>query len=137
MTAKELQQLGPLQEKWMEELESGNHQQTRRALFDGTGYCCLGIGARFVLGIRPICDKSGRYTFGENGRTGLEKDYKKLGLYTPTGGQYEPRRFHRSLAILNDGIAGGYSASEVCSKTFKDIAAIIRSDPSVYFTEPK
>ncbi len=32
--------------RWIEALESGEYEQTNGVLFDGTGYCCLGVLAK-------------------------------------------------------------------------------------------
>jgi len=35
---------------WIERLRSGEYNQTRETLCDGTGYCCLGVAVEGVLG---------------------------------------------------------------------------------------
>jgi hypothetical protein len=32
-----------IKQKWIDALLSGEYQQTRQQLFDGDGYCCLGV----------------------------------------------------------------------------------------------
>jgi len=32
-----------IKQKWIDALLSGEYQQTRQQLFDGNGYCCLGV----------------------------------------------------------------------------------------------
>lgn len=36
--------------KWVEALRSGEYKQCRAYLFDGEGYCCLGVYSKVVLG---------------------------------------------------------------------------------------
>lgn len=33
----------PNKKRWVKALRSGEYKQTRSALYDGTGYCCLGV----------------------------------------------------------------------------------------------
>jgi hypothetical protein len=37
-------------ETWVTALESGEYDQCTQALYDGVGYCCLGVYAKVVLG---------------------------------------------------------------------------------------
>jgi hypothetical protein len=37
-------------ETWVTALESGEYSQCEGALYDGEGYCCLGVYAKVVLG---------------------------------------------------------------------------------------
>jgi hypothetical protein len=39
-----------LKQKWLAALRSGEYEQTKRTLFDGTGYCCLGVLEKCVIG---------------------------------------------------------------------------------------
>jgi hypothetical protein len=32
-----------IKEKWINALNSGEYKQTKRCLYDGDGYCCLGV----------------------------------------------------------------------------------------------
>jgi hypothetical protein len=140
MFAKEIKKKMTLtenQEKWLQILETTDEPQTRIALFDGYGYCCLGICARFVLGIEPIYVED-RYEFkGETAVLGhsmgaemglmfngglaahtdtLFYDYIKEAGY---GGDK-----HLTLAGYNDAGA-----------TFKQIAYAIRKLPEAVFYE--
>lgn len=81
-------QIGPKQEKWLQALESGDYDQCRGMLYDGTGYCCLGV-ANKVLELNEVNKTMLRYT------------YKELGLYDPSG-RLEPYIFDgKNLLLLS------------------------------------
>jgi hypothetical protein len=124
--------LGPLQEKWLKELESEKYKQGRgylcqKAEDDSNVYCCLGIAAEFVLNISPIrliheatCEFGGfRQFLRDFDRMGLDSDVGSL--ITPF---YLKEQRIKSLADMNDK---GW--------TFKEIAAYIRSNPENVFTK--
>jgi hypothetical protein len=47
-------------DKWVAALRSGEYKQTRKRLFSGKGYCCLGVFCTAVEGIKlkrsEVCD---------------------------------------------------------------------------------
>lgn len=122
----------PEQEKWLSELESGKHKQATGELYNGEGYCCLGVAARFVLGLKPI-DNNGYYKLGNNAHVLCTKDANKLRLFAGGGtirsryrwafAQVLPIDTEESLAEYNDNGA-----------TFAQIAAAIRAMPWAVFT---
>lgn len=105
--------LGPNQIKWLEALESGRYEQCRGVLFNGTGYCCLGVG-RSTLG-RPLARNLMKVLAAE--------DAYDLGLFGPSGasddGQFK-------LAKLNDD-----------GVSFQGIVAAIRENPRRYLRRAK
>lgn len=128
--------LGPIQTMWLENLEKYPERQARGAL--GTGRpdnytaCCLGEGLLCVarhegIPLENFFDKSGEIReIDEKGNTSyasLHLNFSKLGLITNWG---HSNRHTHSLASLNDH-----------GKTWPEIAAIIRANPEMYFTEPK
>lgn len=110
--------LGPLQTKWLEELELGKHKQCKKTLGEGEAYCCLGIARKFVLG-RDLSLYPRSFLH--------EEDVKDLGLYSDEGHPYPgARTTEPSLATMNDG-----------GSTFEEIATIIRANPEKYFKESR
>lgn len=129
MAKKAKQKLGPLQKKWLAALESGKYRQARGQLCKRTsghyGYCCLGVAAHVCLG-KPVYMLDGAKIL-------RNAWYTKLGL---RGASAPPKHgvYHSAgLTYLNDGS----DDEHVKKHTFKQIAAIIRKDPSVYFRSPK
>jgi hypothetical protein len=106
------QKLGPNQLKWIEALESGEFQQTRRLMCVSGKYCCLGV-ARKVLNLKNTTKYSLGLSFGELGLRSSDGRANVLGA--------------DSLVALND----------IEGLSFKEIATVLREDPSMYFTEPK
>lgn len=105
------QELGPHQIAWIEALESGKYKQ-------GNGQ--LRSRDQFY----GQCDSSGDWTY--DGELGIAPRtlIKHLGLRDENGSS---TKFTGSwLTELNDE-----------GKTFLEIAAIIRADPSIYFKEPR
>jgi len=139
---------GPIQTKWLEELESDRHTQTRHTLSCSSGMCCLGVAAKHVLKIEPV-----RITRSDDEWDWLDgagEDYDwietfqrmegvinyrmacQLGLKTPHGGFHDGDnrpvliRDRYSLVDLNDA---GF--------TFTEIAQVIRENPELIFEEPR
>lgn len=89
---------------WLEALRSGNYPQARDQLFDGDGYCCLGVACT-VLGLEPV-DYDGQsfaYAFGDE-KNPVTLPYEGqvwLGLNTGNPAVAFPDGY-QSLATLND-----------------------------------
>ena len=92
-----------IRDKWVKALRSGRYKQAREYLYDGRGYCCLGVLAR-VQGAKPneLEDQSL-----------LEYDLKKYSAGIRIKSQ-------KTLAEKNDGT--GFDCK---SQTFKEIADYI------------
>lgn len=132
MTAK--QELGPRQEKYLQMLESGDYQQVQMYLCkieEGVRkYCCLGIACLLHGAKEEQCVDAGSNFISFDG----EKDYlptevqKYLRFRGHDGGEFAWNGYFldQSLIDLNDSR----------HLTFKEIAAVIREDPSRVFLEP-
>lgn len=123
------QQLGALQQKWVEALESGEFKQCTGRLKKykylpdhiESKYCCLGVADE-------VCDL-GEYA----GETTLRHVYTGLGLYDPEGGfkgnstikVIDKGNEYSSLVLMND--KGKLS--------FKTIAKMIRKYPELVFAK--
>ena len=129
---KKIQPLGPLQKKWLKELESGKYKQTRNYLHNSKGFCCLGIACEIVLGMKPKTkDGFGSFVFGaQNLNTELPPTAIRKMKFRSSKGKTKDDDYKKDLASLNDGL------DLEKKKSFKEIAAIVRKDPSVYFTAP-
>lgn len=112
------QELGPNQRAWLGALESGDWKQGFAVLCSKDDeYCCLGVGCiianiKFEIDddyLAPLALVEHLALFDENGSAGVESLPHK-----------------KTLAGLNDD-----------GVSFPDIAALIRSDPSIYFREPR
>ena len=90
-----------IKEKWVKALRSGRYKQAKECLYNGGGYCCLGVLAR-VQGAKT----------NELGDEYLEDDLKKYAAGLRLDSQ-------KVLARMNDGSGNDYS------KTFKEIADYI------------
>jgi hypothetical protein len=112
------QPLGPKQQAWIDALKSGEYKQGERAaLFDGEGYCCLGVACA-LLGQLPPYKAS----------TMPPETRNTYGFYNGIGEGV--RSEITPLYILNDG--SGFSDRH----SFSEIAAIVEQDPSLYFKGP-
>lgn len=122
--------LGPLQTKWVLELESDKHKQGEGNLRDGDAYCCLGVACEFVLGIKPEKalhpQEDTLYAFEGCTIYMPATGVKQLGLSSIFGNPYTKANTNNkyALAALNDH-----------GKTFKEIAQILRDNPKDYFKE--
>ena len=130
-----MQALGPNQELWLKDLETTEVPQEKEYLSvedkNGNliGDCCLGRACK-VFGLFP--NKKEEHIdplkiivfFNNCSQQCPLVIVEKLKFYSCTGSSNDSIGDH-CLVILND-----------TGKTFKEIAAIIRKDPSVYFSEP-
>ena len=97
-------------------MESGEYKQATHVLFDGEGYCCLGVACEVVGGFTPTANESsGLLLSGQS-----EEVMNKLKFYGSLG-QGE-LGLSKSLAGYNDK-----------GKSFKEIAAMIRANPEDWF----
>lgn len=55
-----------IKERWIRALRSGRYKQSQGRLYDGEGFCCLGVLEYAVFGLDPIFDKA-RQEFFLNG----------------------------------------------------------------------
>lgn len=127
---------GP-QQRWAEYLESGLFSQTRAALHDTVGRCCLGVGCQVAIdGGVPVHvrlvyrrasdqEENTHYTYdGENGR--MPKAVREhLGLRGSLGA-YRSQSDWQNTFLSDD--------NDVRRLSFEEIAAIIRSKPEGMFS---
>lgn len=121
--------LGPLQEQWLQELESGRHNQGKGYLYQKNGettkYCCLGVAAMFVLKLEPF-GTACMSIFSFDGSEENLLAYEHIGLHDSAGKLLERFTLRdievASLAEMNDK-----------GMTFQDIAAYIRANPENVF----
>lgn len=113
--------LGPLQTKWLEALESGQYSQCKAFLYDGGGYCCLGVAVVAALN---------KHLETRVGWVLPNEDFVALGLFSDNGASQtsitDSKGVTESLAELND---------RGCS--FQQIATLLRKVPRHYFKESK
>lgn len=138
-----------VQEKLLEELESGKHRQADSVLIakdekdeegncegDGFSYCCLGVAARFALGEEPERTDLGWNFGGSPGVLTLDQT-ERLNLHSGYGvfkhGCTAPIAEPSPLVPEHSPL---YSLSEMndWGLSFKEIAAFIRKTPWAVFT---
>jgi hypothetical protein len=117
-------------ELWSKALRSKKYKQTKGALANQDGHCCLGVACDLAVkaGIIPAPEKSGdkksyMLIFDKHHIALPEKVRAWLGLRTSTGRVTD---FYESLAALND-----------CGSTFEEIASIIDNEPEGLFVKEK
>lgn len=115
-----------LNKRWIEALESGEYKQTKNFLYDGVGYCCLGVACK-VAG-REFTQVNDYWKIDGEGALLPYDVMDELGLYENNGldeNHYDIRPgvesgevplLYDSLTTLND--LGGHD--------FKQIAQVIR-----------
>lgn len=126
------QSIGPVQERWLQALESEKYIQgkeyLRQPCDSGDAYCCLGVACE-VYGLPSVPDARGRHIYGDERKVSTLPQAVKTGmgfigtLGELTGGDINGSR---SLSRAND-----FGAS------FAEIAAFCRANPEAVFTEPR
>lgn len=124
-----VQPLGPNQTSWLKELESGKYQQGSGLLCQYVGegnkptYCCLGVACHnFGVDFTTCCGIV--HYLGESCNA-PHPVITALALYSKEG--CAKNCMKSSLISLND----------IYRLSFKEIAALIRKDPNMYFSEPR
>jgi hypothetical protein len=132
-----MQELGPNQTRLVEALEAGAYRQGNGWLCHkngddiGKSYCCLGVGMELFFGNGHDNGPGKPMTWPSDALFNAVEKYYATAMLVETlklrgsHGDTIDADEDRSLASLNDE-----------GKPFAEIAALIRSDPSVYFTEP-
>lgn len=80
--------------KWVKALRSGKFKQCREKLFDGKGYCCLGIVC-VLAGMKPK-KKGNSFYFGK------ERSYLPRTAERWLGVEHNPTIGYRLATTLND-----------------------------------
>lgn len=139
------QPLGPNQTKWIEALESEKYDQCSGRLFDGEGYCCLGVGARVFLGAPEVSvnEDGNHYLWGFEADTAPKKLEEKLSLATSTGTPIYTRfteEQHQASQRENENFPEIHDLVHLNDElewTFPQIAAHLRKFAHLYFKEPR
>lgn len=124
----------PMQEKWLAALESGEWSQCREYLRDGHAYCCLGVATALVAPYSkaisgPADGESPGWGDGEEQTAPpvtVERMLFRCEDPGPNAIQNQlkgGRLVHKNLAGMNDD-----------GKSFTEIAAQVRREPWLYFT---
>lgn len=100
--------------KWARALESGKYHQTKNKLFNGKGYCCLGVLCK-ITGFKFQKDEEGNYQCEGGEIEDLPFEVQDLTGFQSCLGDYEEGEGSNNLARLNDE-----------GKKFKTIAKVIR-----------
>lgn len=108
-------ELGPKQEQWLQALESGDYEQGRVRLEKNNRFCCLGVANKCL-------------NLGEDDKHCLLHTYEELGLLNESGS------FLKSVIVNGSAYTTLIGLNDIGSVSFKEIAAIIRKDPSNVFT---
>ena len=119
--------------KWADALESGKYKQTKGVLYDGDGYCCLGVaavlaGEKFVprktfwQRLKRFASKKdvGFKIQSSTDTSVLSPEVRgKFGMKHSDGSYFAKNKFNiiETLTSLNDG-----------GKTFPEIAKVIRKN---------
>lgn len=102
--------------KWAKALESGKYHQTKGQLFNGKGYCCLGV-ACILGGAKFEKNSIGNYVVqGTDENLNLPDSIRNIMGMKHCGGFYDDKNFHHTLPGLNDDEG----------RKFKTIAKYIR-----------
>lgn len=146
--------LGPNQEKWLQALESGEYKQGRALLYkvdqdDDKYFCCLGVACEIFkndVGLeinKQVFDN--KIYHGYSYKSNLDSMFTiipptkvtdVLGLRGIQGECFNEdgsENILKTLTVLNDG----FPARGTKQYSFKEIAEIIRKNPSAYFYESK
>lgn len=120
--------LNPNAQKWVEALRSGEFTQTQNYLFDGNGYCCLGVAC--VLHARET---------GNEGFILTEAEFEDENTYMYLGAnELLPDEVREWLGLATEN--GKYDGSDLTTDndsndaTFDDIAGIIECEPEGLFS---
>lgn len=117
------QPLGPNQERWIAALESGEFKQGKGQLCRFKRHCCLAVACElFATEPKRNRGSAGVYWGGEC-MVATHSVVEALALYSTCG---LSRKGDQRLSALNDA-----------GKTFTQIAALVRNDPSMWFREPR
>jgi hypothetical protein len=145
------QELGPLQLKWIEALESGEYEQGSGILCQAKKnkprkYCCLGVGCHLL----DFKEEYLGVTIYFNGNADTSSEFaSKMGLRDGAGGtsfvdQDEQDKFEKYIRKNVFGFEDAVEIPEMfltylndCGASFLQIAKLLRKFPSVYFKEVK
>jgi hypothetical protein len=114
--------LGPKQEAWLQALESGEWPQTRLALHDNTGFCCLGVATE-SLGYQGVYRTSHElYTYWD--------EFMAVERSTSI-----PKQAKRELRLSSEGVGLLVAMNDELGYGFRRISQKVRKNPETYFLE--
>lgn len=115
--------------KWLEALRSGKYPQAEEELFNGTGYCCIGV-AGMICGIpkKQLIDRSLFVENSSNQHGGYSKEQLDSFIVLPKEllGAFSNDSLVGSLVNRNDGMSGFKKHS------FSEIADWIEENVELY-----
>jgi len=128
-----MQEIGPIQEKWLQALESGQFAQGKGFLCSDGKFCCLGVACE-VLGLEK--HKAGPYmhygpTCADSAALIPESGMELLGLYGRAGA------IKGSILVNGDTYSSLATLNDKSNLIFPEIAALIRANPEKFFKETK
>lgn len=114
--------------QWVEDLRSGQFQQTTQTLFDGTGYCCLGVLCKRAVknGIMKEGARFGNHVFIIGGDDYVVELSTELDGFKDTVGITEEEEIH--LIRMNDGYSNDNDQEIVRKHNFTEIADYIEQN---------
>lgn len=113
-----------LRQKWLEALRSGEYQQTKHKLFDGVGYCCLGVLCK-VAGLEPVL-KDGEYYFSGNSEHLSDFLTTEIGLKSARGD-------FNNFILYNAKAASSLTSLNDAGMSFTKIADFIEANAADLF----
>lgn len=132
--------LSKAQKQWLNDLESGEYEQCHNRLTDGTGYCCLGVGALVAIehGAKiKVSDRKFNNTETVMPRAGVET----LRLHSREGRiRLEKIKSEKKRAVAKESLGPMLcenptltDLNDLLCWSFKEIAAFIRKYPEAVF----
>lgn len=112
--------------KWLKALRSGDYQQAQNTLFDGKGYCCLGV-------LQKACDGKVEMMADQNEVPAVmpsQEWYDTHNVLDPFGEYENTYTYEGWLAMMNDG-----TSTKVPRKSFAEIADWIEENVGVTESE--
>jgi hypothetical protein len=110
-------ELGPMQQKFVDALRSGEYTQGRLQLYNknSDSYCCLGVA-------NVVCDLK------ESSDIFLDNTYEQLGLRNRYGS------LHKDIYVNTLKYVSLLEMNDTGQMSFKDIANFIEGNPELVFT---
>lgn len=106
--------------KWVKALRSGKYQQGRDCLFNGIGYCCLGV-ACLVAG-KKFIQKNGDYVVERTKEYAhLPPSIKRLMKMKTSIGEFKNNGEVNSLIAMNDSDQTFEEIADFIEENYKDL----------------
>lgn len=121
-------QFNEAQEAWLKALESGEYEQSKNCLFNGNGYCCLGV-ACVVAGLQ--FEKVGSAYIADGAEAELPESLLETFKLFNSYGDFRDDSVQDVATFRTSGLASANDRGA----TFSEIATFIRSNPTAVFKE--